>query len=151
YGRRVTTDLELAQRSPRDAFIRDRPWYFLFGMLRLERPYAPGRTQSLEIVTAVGERGLMTSAVLPALPFDDDLDRVPHLFAVRKQTTMFESMVTIGRTQNNDIVLFDARISRFHAFFKVYPDRVELGDAGSRNGTFVDGKSLGTKVDHIIS
>jgi pSer/pThr/pTyr-binding forkhead associated (FHA) protein len=144
------TDLELAQRLPRDAFVRERPCYFLFGMLRAERPYTPGRTLALEVVTAVGD-GLLTSPALPALPFDDEIiELTPRLFAVRKQTTMFESMVTIGRTQNNDIVLFDTLVSRFHAFLKLHVDRVELGDAGSRNGTYVDGKRLGKEVHTIL-
>ena len=52
-------------------------------------------------------------------------------------------MITVGRTQNNDVVLPDVSISRFHAWFRVDPAGVELTDAGSRNGTFVGERELG--------
>src|SRR5205814_569075 len=35
---------------------------------------------------------------------------------VRKTTRAFPSMITIGRTSNNDVVLNDVGISKFHAF-----------------------------------
>lgn len=52
----------------------------------------------------------------------------------------FPSMITVGRTMNNDIAVPDASVSKFHAFFKEEGDRYFLQDAGSRNGTALDGK-----------
>jgi hypothetical protein len=58
----------------------------------------------------------------------------------------FPRIVTVGRTKNNDIVLADISISKFHAFFKEEGGQFFLADAESRNGTFVDGeRALATK------
>ncbi len=58
----------------------------------------------------------------------------------------YPSRVTVGRTKNNDIILPDDSVSKFHAFFKESSDaadggemRLLLQDAGSRNGTLMDG------------
>lgn len=49
---------------------------------------------------------------------------------------------TIGRTEDNDIILPDKRLSRLHAEIHVIGDRVEIIDQGSRNGTFVNGARI---------
>jgi len=50
----------------------------------------------------------------------------------------FPRIVTVGRTKNNDIVLADISISKFHAFFKEEGGQFFLADGESRNGTFVE-------------
>jgi hypothetical protein len=57
----------------------------------------------------------------------------------------FPHMITVGRTKNNDVILSDIGVSKFHAFFKEESDGLFLQDAESRNGTFVDGKAVPTK------
>lgn len=52
--------------------------------------------------------------------------------------------VTLGRTIVNDIVIADASVSKRHCTFEVGPGRVHVKDAGSRNGTQVDGMRLET-------
>jgi hypothetical protein len=52
----------------------------------------------------------------------------------------FPRIVTVGRTKNNDIVLADVGISKFHAFFKEEGGQFFLADGESRNGTFVEGE-----------
>ena len=54
----------------------------------------------------------------------------------------FPRMVTVGRTKNNDIVVADVAISKFHAFFKEEGGRFYLQDAGSRNGTRLNGEQV---------
>jgi hypothetical protein len=66
----------------------------------------------------------------------------PLVLPVRKVQSTFPSMITVGRTENNDLVVADEQVSKFHAFFRVVGDRVELSDAGSRNGTFVGSRRL---------
>lgn len=56
----------------------------------------------------------------------------------------FPRIVTVGRTKNNDIVLADISISKFHAFFKEEAGRLSITDGESRNGTFVDGHRVHT-------
>jgi hypothetical protein len=68
----------------------------------------------------------------------------PVIFRVRKRPEVVGNSlptgVTFGRTQNNDIVIVDRSVSRFHGYFQL-----ELGgewsvyDANSTIGTFVDG------------
>jgi len=64
-------------------------------------------------------------------------------------------MITVGRTRNNDIVLPDESVSKFHAFFREAdateppapadgPRRMLLQDAGSRNGTLFNGGPVPT-------
>ena len=59
----------------------------------------------------------------------------------------FQRRVTIGRTSNNDIVLEDASVSRFHAWLQ--QDEPSGGwsviDAGSRNGTYVASRKTAPK------
>jgi hypothetical protein len=69
----------------------------------------------------------------------------PFAAAVVKVQETFPSMIMLGRTLNNDIVVGDTSISKFHAFFRVGPATVEVADAGSRNGTFVGDKKLAPK------
>ena len=48
-------------------------------------------------------------------------------------------LITIGRTPNNDVVIPDLSVSRFHAFLKAPGDcGFQLQDAGSVNGTAVN-------------
>lgn len=66
----------------------------------------------------------------------------PLVLPLRKVQSTFPSMITVGRTENNDLVIPDEQVSKFHAFFRIVGDRVELSDAGSRNGTFVGSRRL---------
>jgi hypothetical protein len=65
--------------------------------------------------------------------------------AVRKREAgnAFAAMITLGRAANNDLVLPHAGISKFHAWFhRGDDDGWRLRDAGSLNGTRVDGVRL---------
>jgi ABC transport system ATP-binding/permease protein len=57
------------------------------------------------------------------------------------QTVAFEGpRLTIGRDPDNDVVLDDPNVSRFHAEVITKADGLELRDLGSRNGTRLDGE-----------
>lgn len=65
----------------------------------------------------------------------------PHgVLPVRKRTdgNAFSLMITIGRAPNNDLVLADRRVSKFHAYFRRVGDGWTVSDANSTNGTRVD-------------
>jgi hypothetical protein len=52
-------------------------------------------------------------------------------------------LVTVGRTSNNDVVIPDLSVSRFHAFLKpVAEGRFQIQDANSTNGTTVNSTSV---------
>jgi hypothetical protein len=69
--------------------------------------------------------------------------RVMPIRAAEKSLT---HLITVGRTAKNDVTIADISVSRFHAFFKRNPVGVfQLHDAGSTNGTIVNGASVCTK------
>src|SRR5262245_27560029 len=58
-------------------------------------------------------------------------------------TVKFDKMkMTIGRSSRNDISISDPFVSRFHAELKREADQVLLSDAGSANGTFLNGQRV---------
>ena len=83
--------------------------------------------------------GLSTDADLAVIPVSKRPDGV------------FSDRVGVGRTRNNDIVLPYPKVSKFHAYFTWYANQSEfyLTDAGSTNGTFVNGHKL-TPSDSVI-
>lgn len=54
----------------------------------------------------------------------------------------FKSVITVGRARNNDIVLRAPKISKLHAKFLPDEEGYQLTDAGSANGTTVNGIQL---------
>lgn len=58
----------------------------------------------------------------------------------------FKQRITIGRTANNDIVLDDTSVSRFHAWLEQQNQEWVLVDAGSRNGSTVSGRKIAAKT-----
>lgn len=56
----------------------------------------------------------------------------------REGCNAFTLMVTLGRAPNNDLVLVDRRVSKFHAYLRRVGDAWTLSDANSTNGTRVD-------------
>ncbi len=63
------------------------------------------------------------------------------VYPVRRSGRSLGHFVSAGRTSNNDVVISDSSVSRFHAFFKQGEDgRFCVQDAGSTNGTAVNGQ-----------
>lgn len=56
----------------------------------------------------------------------------------------FDRPLTIGRSPKNDVVVDDRHVSGCHAEVRRTRDGWELRDAGSTNGTFIDGE----RIDH---
>jgi len=74
----------------------------------------------------------------------EDQTSEPEVISVEKQQAMFESMITCGRANNNDIVIQEIGVSRFQAWFshRASDGRWCVADAESSNGTFVNGNRL---------
>ncbi len=99
----------------------------------------PPRAQpTLNEITSVKSvpPGVRDGAAVPRRPKSSFL-----VFEVRSTGRCpFPNMISVGRTRNNDIVIPDVSVSKFHAFFMRGKDgRLLLQDAGSRNGTYVGG------------
>ena len=69
-------------------------------------------------------------------------DRPPVLSLVRpdgEAVPAFDGL-RIGRSEDNDVVIVDGRVSRHHARIVADGDGFAIEDLGSSNGTFVDGQ-----------
>jgi len=69
-----------------------------------------------------------------------------RILPIRAAKSSLTHLITIGRTSKNDVTISDISVSRFHAFFKRDPaGGFQLHDAGSTNGTTVNGASVSTR------
>jgi phosphatidylserine/phosphatidylglycerophosphate/cardiolipin synthase-like enzyme len=57
-----------------------------------------------------------------------------------------EGVTTIGRSEENDVVVADPLASRFHARITLSGDECVVTDLGSHNGTFVNGERIETRT-----
>ncbi|MEM7244341.1 MAG: adenylate/guanylate cyclase domain-containing protein [Acidobacteriota bacterium] len=64
----------------------------------------------------------------------------------RKTFVLTESVVRVGRSSENDLVIQDGSISRHHAEFWIEADGWKVKDLGSKNGTQVN-QATGTEFD----
>jgi hypothetical protein len=72
------------------------------------------------------------------------LDFSWHVFVIKKAptNTTFLQTVLVGRSSTNDIVLSHSSVSKLHARIQLSRDGLVLSDAGSSNGTIVNGDQL---------
>lgn len=80
----------------------------------------------------------------------------PLVYAVRKGTSpqnAFGIGVTVGRTENNDIIIPDNSVSRFHAYFLQEPKTKDwqLVDVGSSNGSWVGALKLAPSQPMVLT
>ena len=93
---------------------------------------------------AVGEDDLAEMQMRISLRKADP-DAVVYAVVKRWGANPFAGMVTVGRAKNCDLVIQSRRISKFHCFFRGRGDGADgfvVGDAGSRNGTKLNGERL---------
>ncbi len=65
----------------------------------------------------------------------------------KKLGTPFVDLITLGRTDGNDISISHKSVSRFQAFFRRRHGRWFVCDAGSSNGTQVNRKRLNPRTE----
>jgi pSer/pThr/pTyr-binding forkhead associated (FHA) protein len=76
----------------------------------------------------------------------------PRIARVKKRpgSNAFASMITVGRAANNDIIIAAGAISKFHFYLMQSPTgEITVSDAGSSNGTIVDGKKLNPRTERL--
>ena len=121
-----------AAERPQAEFVSAFPFPFLLGAA-LDRPVT-GPTQTLRGDAAATLAALRKQAAVDRLtapkPPESRL-----VLPVRKIQGSFPSMITVGRTKNNDVVLADPLVSKFHAYFRLIDGAWLIADAGSVNGT----------------
>lgn len=62
----------------------------------------------------------------------------------KSERNSFGNMITVGRSENNDIRIPHGSVSKFHAFFRkdLFSREMTLQDAGSRFGTYLNGNKV---------
>jgi hypothetical protein len=129
--------IELVARTPRRAFVESCDFPFLYAVATFRTiPKAKG--------DGAGRFAAGTTRSAPRTSLTDHAGS-PRVLPVRKVQQTFASMITVGRTKNNDVVLADTLISKLHAYFQIQGRKLALVDAGSANGTRVDGVLLPPK------
>jgi pSer/pThr/pTyr-binding forkhead associated (FHA) protein len=102
------------------------------------------------------ELGNLVERTLQTLSAANQLGRnrnEPVIFEIKKtREQAFLRGITVGRTMNNDVVLDDPSVSRFHAWFALESPQGHwlVHDAGSKNGTVVDGTTLEAKKPYEL-
>ncbi|HUH03381.1 MAG TPA: FHA domain-containing protein [Kofleriaceae bacterium] len=90
----------------------------------------------------------MDGALAPAVAASGGL----HVFPlVKKQGAPFADMITVGRTPNNDVVIDEVTVSRFHAFFRPRDHGWIICDSGSKNGTRLDGERMDARREKAVT
>lgn len=72
------------------------------------------------------------------------------LVAKKPHNTLLPLMVTVGRSETVDIPLKFPTVSKLHAFFYQVGNDWVLVDAGSANGTFIEGLKLKPREPHTL-
>lgn len=62
----------------------------------------------------------------------------------------FGMMITMGRAPNNDLIIPDKRVSKFHAYFRELGGKWSVTDANSTNGTKVDGEKVAPNTSRAL-
>ena len=83
-----------------------------------------------------------------AIREEADLEVYP---LTKKPGASFPDRITIGRTPNNDIVVNDHSVSRFHAYVRHDGTMWIVADAGSKNGSWLDKSSLEARKERKLS
>ncbi|MBA3456163.1 MAG: FHA domain-containing protein [Deltaproteobacteria bacterium] len=80
----------------------------------------------------------------------DDADLVVYPLT-KKPGASFPDRITIGRTPNNDIVIVDHSVSRFHAYLRLAGKDWVVADAGSKNGSWLGSTTLEARKERTLT
>jgi hypothetical protein len=69
---------------------------------------------------------------------------------LKGKASVFPMGITVGRTENNDVVLRHEQVSRFHAYVQITAEGLALVDADSKNGTWMNGNRLVATKPHPL-
>ena len=73
---------------------------------------------------------------------EQELANCRVLKIAKQASNAFSMMVTVGRAENNDIIIRNGKVSKFHAYFNETGSDWFITDGNSSNGTFVNGERL---------
>jgi pSer/pThr/pTyr-binding forkhead associated (FHA) protein len=95
------------------------------------------------------EAGTRAAQTVPLLVWESPL----HSTGEPSKQNAFSMGITVGRTENNDIIVDENSISRFHAYFQQDARTLDwmLVDAESKNGTWVGALKLVPKQGALVT
>lgn len=106
-----------------------------------------GRSQATQTLTGEDDSAVPRSGSGKRL----DVGSAQVAFLVKSDRNPFAMMITVGRANNNDLVLPDRTVSKFHASFRGSPTGWIITDQRSANGTFVDGQRLEAGASALLA
>lgn len=115
-------------------FLRSHPHAWLVYVPSATEQGTPSETHSLYSATMVSRA---PNSIDPTSSSPVAIEIVKGI-----KPNVFPLGITLGRTENNDIVLRHEQVSRFHAYFQEQDGKLCIIDADSKNGTFLDGQRL---------
>lgn len=128
-----------AQDLAPDAFAKKHGAHFLLGTRTSAAAPAGPRSTQLVGLSSMDQTQMASTAGVGQ-----------QIFALRRTERSIGAFVSIGRTLNNDVVVPDVTVSRFHAFVKTPEGEApRIQDAGSTNGTLVNGKPVPTQAEGV--
>lgn len=141
----TTVDDFLADRKRMDqeAFLEKYPFPVL-----VESPDSPDGTADDDDEITTSFSTMVVTPDMMRKAAGDVAPGQPVYRLVKQGSNAFSNMITVGRTGNNDIVIDSQGISKFHAHFSFNRDTGTsmVTDAGSTNGTYVNGIRLKPKT-----
>ncbi len=81
-----------------------------------------------------------------SMPKGSSFEQSVFLIVNRQMIPLEKPIIRIGRQLENDIVLHEEFVSRFHAEIRFEEGKYVLQDNGSTSGTFVNGR----KIDRCV-
>jgi hypothetical protein len=75
-----------------------------------------------------------------------DLDR-SLVWPLAKRTSTFAGTILLGRASSNDVCVDHTSVSKLHARARLGRDSFFIEDAGSRNGTYVEGMKISGEAE----
>jgi len=143
---RINDYLLQVKYAPRQLFVETFPHMFLctagLGNGSDTSPFVETKPQNIVTPAEIAAHSSADSQQ----PLDLDTEQIFALVPPAVQSG--RTRISIGRATNNDLVLLNSSVSKLHALILVGRNRLLIRDAGSRNGTRVNGKSL-AKDDRV--
>lgn len=93
-------------------------------------------------------RSAAAAAAATLTPVDPDQEVLP---VVKSDRNPFAGIITVGRAQNNDVILGSVQVSKVHAFIRQRGDEWIISDNSSKNGTLLRGQRLVAKAERPLA
>lgn len=136
------SDVFLVRVHPEDfaRFEDDRVFLESRWTALLREAVPPGRTERPHAILVADPDIVAGAVAIEALLDTQPLGLVLVMPSGERHAIRGE--LRIGRADDNDLVVGDARASRYHARINARDDGFDIEDCGSSNGTFVDGERV---------